>query len=89
MDIIVCLTPKKQFGRVVGEDLYLVTDINEATKFTDEYKEEMTYFLNMFREKYIASTFVCCNINSVILDEPIQDVMDEHVLNEKLVEVIY
>lgn len=89
MEIIVCLTPTRQFGKVEKDNLCLVTNINDATKFTEDYKEEMSYLLNKYREKYSASTFVCCDINTIVFDTPINNVMDKHIQSNKLAEVLY
>ena len=89
MNIIVCLTPKRQFGKLINNDYVLVKDINEATKFTEDYKDDLTYVLEKFREKYVASTFICCKIHNVVFDEPIDDILDKHIDSSKIAEVLY
>ena len=52
MNIIVCLKPTRQFGRINNNSLLLVDDLNKATKFEEGYSEDLSYYLVKFREKY-------------------------------------
>lgn len=85
IDIIVCLDNIKKFGKICEDgNLELVTDINEATKFIENYNQELTYYLDNYRNKYVASNFISCTVPEVILNNPIKNILQEHVKSDKL-----
>ena len=85
LEIIVCLDNIKKFGKICEDGtLELVTDINEATKFTEPYKQELTYYLDNYRNKYVDTKFISYTVPEVILNNPIKNILQKHVNSDKL-----